>query len=782
MAKFQVKFCILLCCALTSMYSDAQREYFIQRKNLTWVDARNYCQACFKELVTLTPDNSQALARNITYDHWIGLRKNFNFKNNSIDNSTGDLTSTVASYTETSFTTHYINDSDSSSPIMNWTQWANGDPLAFQNWYPGWPLPKPSPKPPNKTVCCSCSCTCPARPTTPMTTNAEFTTPNTTTTQSGHNVTSWSHDPAETTEFTPDFTSTDESTTHVTGTKNMTTQRTTPYFSTSAPWTTPEMPLAAQCEKSPVPEPQEPEDEDDSNDKNYIEDSCVAMLSFGPWIEKSCLELLPFICYEDRFMGQVNVTNITFESANLTWMVAPGDISHYRVEVKGQKDNKTWVFNHTGLTYGLSNLTAGTSYSVQVFPVKCERDLNPENATFYTIPKAVTNLTVSSVEKNSVRLSWEKPEGNVDFYRLTYETNTVKVTTETETVKDLIPGTPYNFTVVSGVNDASKWSYEAHVSACTKPDKVYNLTVSNNTDQSMVVRWDRPVGNFTDIRVVAKNSSGTSLFNATVNHTQQHETVTGLPPATHIFISVTVRVNEGLVGETVNIDSFTTPGPISNLILNTTNDSLTATWLPPNGSALNFTVELSLDQTLVNTKNVSDTNITFRGLKNAANYSVAIYAVSGQFKSTAESTYKFTLPNPPGPPTASSISKDSITFAWDAPGNTATPTYGVKLSSSFWGQSWSNTTSDTTFTFLNLTSGTNYSFSVYTIADGQKSASVGCANFTVPDLQEISLSMLCSSSEPLLCDNNTTRTAVFNQLNNTFKNLLDGHIDWHLEH
>lgn len=83
-------------------------------------------------------------------------------------------------------------------------------------------------------------------------------------------------------------------------------------------------------------------------------------------------------------MGQVSVTNITFESANLTWLVAPGDISHYRVEVEGQKDNKTWVFSVTDLTCGLSNLTAGTSYSVQVFPVKCKRDLNPENATFYT--------------------------------------------------------------------------------------------------------------------------------------------------------------------------------------------------------------------------------------------------------------------------------------------------------------------------------------------------------------------------------------------------------------
>lgn len=37
--------------------------------------------------------------------------------------------------------------------------------------------------------------------------------------------------------------------------------------------------------------------------------------------------------------------------------------------------------------------------------------------------------------------------------------------------------------------------------------------------------------------------------------------------------------------------------------------------------------------------------------------------------------------------------------------------------------------------------------------------------FPVPDRKEISLSMLCSSSEALLCDENSTRTEVFNEVN-----------------
>ncbi len=80
----------------------------------------------------LTPETIRIIAQNLTSDYWIGLRKNF---------------------------------SSTSNQTLSWSRWANGDPLTFQNWYPGWPVFK-SPTP--KKYCCSCSCTCPKRtdPTT----------------------------------------------------------------------------------------------------------------------------------------------------------------------------------------------------------------------------------------------------------------------------------------------------------------------------------------------------------------------------------------------------------------------------------------------------------------------------------------------------------------------------------------------------------------------------------------------------------------------------------------
>ncbi len=85
----------------------------------------------------------------------------------------------------------------------------------------------------------------------------------------------------------------------------------------------------------------------------------------------------------ERFYGQIYVSDVNTSAANLSWTEGPGaeNISHYRVEMTGDK-NQTFI--QTDLFEHIQNLTAGTLYRIQVFPVKCGRDLNPQNISFYT--------------------------------------------------------------------------------------------------------------------------------------------------------------------------------------------------------------------------------------------------------------------------------------------------------------------------------------------------------------------------------------------------------------
>ncbi|XP_044039674.1 receptor-type tyrosine-protein phosphatase eta-like isoform X2 [Siniperca chuatsi] len=708
---------VLICWALMLMYSAAEREYFWQSSRLSWTGARNHCQVCFKELVTLTPENIQTITCKLTSGtlYWVGLRKNFS--------------------------------STSNSTSMSWSRWANGDPLAFQNWYPGWPVFKSSFP---KRDCCSCSCTCPTKTTSTMTSTTgftEFMTPNVT------GFSGLTEDPTGATENVNSFTDA--------------TDRNVPVTTL--------LPVEAACVRSPMLLPDVPD-----TDKNYIEDSCVAMLSFGAWVEKNCSELLPFICYEDRFIGQVNVANVTNESAVLTWLPGPGNISHYRLEVK---DGKNLSENLTDLTYDLVDLTAGTKYFVQVFPVKCDRNLNPQEVAFYTTPNKVENLKVTKVTETSVSLSWNKAAGNVDFYLIQVKDEQIQNNTESKTegidVNNLIPGSLYTFTVKSGVQDKSRWSEESNITKYTKPAKVSNLMVSNNTNDSLQLSWMQPVGKVTGFRVVvrkARNASNDIFLK--VNETKV--TVTGLPMGTEITLSVTALTNCTEEGDNVTVVSYTAPGPISNLNLFTTHDSLNATWMSPESDYSFFTVKLQLDGTDVKTiSNVTEPEMRFDSLKSAANYTVIVYKVSGHLKGPPVESSNFTLPLPPtlGKVTSSG---NQIMIEWNPPVNTSTVNYSVKISSSFWGHNLSDTVNNTNHTFSGLKSGTKYYYEVRTLAGVWSSTPLAGNQCTDAVKRDISLSMLCSSAEPLLCDHNSTKESVFVQLHAYFNKLLGDNIFWEL--
>ncbi|XP_069025884.1 receptor-type tyrosine-protein phosphatase eta [Embiotoca jacksoni] len=744
MKNLQDQICILICLAPMLMYGAAERQYFIVPRNLTWDGARSHCQDCFKELVTLTPDNVQGIAKRLNSEHWIGLRKNFDSNN---------ATSYSTSY-PTSYSTSYSTRNSTSNRSMSWTRWANGDPLAFQNWYPGWPLLKLSFP---KIDCCSCSCSCPL----PATTTTTFDP--TSFTDFGENATgNWSSDDLTATENMTDA----SGVTDLMGSVGLMWNN---ISTTAGPSMATTLAVEPTCSRSPAVLPEFPE--------NYIEDSCVAMLAFGLWVEKSCSDLLPFVCYEDRFFGRAVVTDVATESAMLTWLPALGDISYYRVEVRG-KDNQT--VNQTGLTHRLGSLTAGSLYSVQVFPVKCERDLNPQNVTFYTEPNKVIKLTVDTVTETSISLSWNKPAGNTDIYRIKVESQVFETDMTVSKVESLIPGTLYTFTVQSGVRDRSKWSVESSTTAYTRPGAVSDLSASDITNDSLSLTWTPPEGRYTGFRVKAF-STDHEYFNKVVSQTSTR--VVNLPMGSKIKLVVTALVNYTLEGDSLTIFNNTGPGPVSKLTaLSTKNTSFCASWTPPPGSDLSFTVELTLDGKPVERfEGEKQPKKCFTKLKTSSKYTVVVHVVSGHLVSPPMTLSEFTLPSEPTNVKGEG-NQNSITFTWTAPDNIEKATYIVNISSNFWGQSWSDTVRDrTTHTFNDLKSGSSYRFQVSTVAGGLTSVPGSVTVRTEPDPIEVGLSMMCSSSRSLLCDNSTTRQTVFEQLEEHFRDLLKEEIKWELQ-
>ncbi|MED6232830.1 hypothetical protein ATANTOWER_002985 [Ataeniobius toweri] len=488
-------------------------------------------------------------------------------------------------------------------------------------------------------------------------------------------------------------------------------------------------------------------------------------------------------------MGRVNVSNITSSSVSLQWDQGPGDLSHYRLQVAAADWNLTVELHN--LNFELNNLTAGTRYNIQVFPVKCKRDLNPQNSSFYTIPGEVENLTVTSFTETSVSLSWKKPDGNYDFFQVTAKSLLDQadpiirdnITTEHLVFDKLIQGNNYTFIFITGVEDRTMWSQERKTLACTRPAKVTKLEAFGNSDTWLQLKWTPPDGKYMEFTVKVKHGNMSDL-NATVTllHSSKlnEVNVSGLPKGSMIKLFVSAFSNCSLQGETENITTYTAPGPISNLSLLAKDSSITANWSfdANNGSVSKFEAELFLNGLSEQNKTTEDEKkqITFENLKTATNYTVAVYAVINNLRSPNRTRSIFTLPSQPTEAKVLSRTNNSLTFVWKPPVNSSATDYNCTLSSTFWETFQTQNVSNTSCCFTNLSSGSHYSFQVYTVSDGRTSEPTGCSGQTVEDKVEISLSMMCASEQSLYCDETDVRNKVFEQLKKYINDKLNGKV------
>ncbi|MEQ2290909.1 hypothetical protein AMECASPLE_007954 [Ameca splendens] len=327
------------------------------------------------------------------------------------------------------------------------------------------------------------------------------------------------------------------------------------------------------------------------------------------------------------------------------------------------------------------------------------------------------------------------------------------------------------------------WSQERKTLACTRPAKVTMLEVFGNSDTWLQLKWTPPDGNYEEFIVKVKDGDMSDL-NATV--TLPHSSklnevhVSGLPKGSMIKLFVSAFSNCSLQGETENITTYTAPGPISNLSLQAQASSITADWSfeANNGNVSKFEAELFLNRVSQQIKTTEDEKkqITFKNLKTATNYTVAVYAVINKLRSPEKTCSIFTLPSQPTEAKVLNKTNNSLTFVWKPPVNSSATDYNCTLNSTFWGMFQTHIVSDTKCSFTNLFSGSNYSFQVYTLSDGRISEPTGCLDHTVEDKVEISLSMMCASEQSLYCDGKKVREDLFQELKRYINDELQGNV------
>ncbi|XP_051738882.1 receptor-type tyrosine-protein phosphatase eta isoform X1 [Ctenopharyngodon idella] len=747
--------------------------YKFPEQNTTWDEARDHCQKCFKELTTITSGNVHLIVRkNASLNYWIGLRRSYN-------------------------------------GTVPWSKWSNEDPVTYQNWYPGHPVPNKEKK---KISICFSTTETPLSTliTTPTSTPVTSTQTSTVTTP----ITSPETSSNKTDGMCPILIEILECLNMVCNmtynelkdavhkytyvipqsvTPNTTTYSTTPHattfstvFNTATNGTTTESTTASNCILVEQPDPEV-----------YIEDACVVLLSYGMWKEVKCNESHPFVCYDEQFFGQINISNVTKNTGNLSWSEAPGNITHYRVEITGNQTNQTFNNETTNLYTEIKDLVPGNLYSVQVFPVKCGRDLKPQNISFYTKPSAVENLTVVSVTTDSILLNWSKPEGGSEFYSVEYRKQNESYTQLKKTkckdskecnVTGLSPGFEYNFTVKAVVNENIEGE-SSSVSDYTKPSKVVNLTSTNDKSTAIIASWNLLAGDNSGYRYCLYEGSDCTTFenrtncSITTNETIQ---VYGKTDGTKYCLCVeALTKNNSLSGEMVGIPAYTLPNTVI-LSLEAKSKSITASWTI-NGKYEQFSVtietnSISADNYNPQTVNTHDLHCNFSNLKAGVEYNVTVVTLNGELKSDPVRMSTYTKPTSPGSAKATS-KKTNITVSWEEPEDSkgATIMYKVDYHAPFWNDHEKKYTTDRVYTFPDLKSGTRYNFSVRVVAGNNESDPVFAYAVTEPEKMTLTLTMLCSSQTPLQCEKKETQSELLTKLNGTFDEKFHDNVHWKLK-
>ncbi|KAM4734630.1 receptor-type tyrosine-protein phosphatase eta [Anableps anableps] len=325
-------------------------------------------------------------------------------------------------------------------------------------------------------------------------------------------------------------------------------------------------------------------------------------------------------------------------------------------------------------SYEVPNLEPGFNYSIKITTIIASDTESTSVEVFsYTMPKAVTNLTVSFVNTTFIQLSWRKQTDYKPSYSYLVEAllgsklvHNDSTTEETFLFNSLIPGTPYTFNV---------------------------FTVQEGLN----------------------NSTG-SMINYTVlsNKTTQYE-FEYLKPG--VLYLVTVVTKSGNKSSNSSVSNATFPNPPGSIMVDfQTNTSINFTWsLPADMDPQQYNFSVSTVNGSTSTQN---NWFLLKNLESGCKYTVSVVTVGVLgYESSPATTQNYTKPNLVTDLMATEITTSSVTLNWNKPNSKPPHIYEVRVESVVSNASKSELVNITTIRFDGLESGRKYNFTITTLTE-----------------------------------------------------------------
>ncbi|XP_026524086.1 receptor-type tyrosine-protein phosphatase eta-like isoform X1 [Notechis scutatus] len=418
----------------------------------------------------------------------------------------------------------------------------------------------------------------------------------------------------------------------------------------------------------------------------------------------------------------IKAENITNTSLDLTWKNNDTNSPSYtyRIQIDGpdHSDNETSNTIYVSIIY----LKPGTLYKFKIYAqLDNETEGDPNGINVYTKPSPVYDIKAENITNTSLDLTWKNNDTNASnyIYRIHIDGpssfNVLSKLTYVP-ISNLEPGRFYKFKIFAQINGNETEGDPNETTVYTRPSPVYDIEFANVTTTTLEIKWkdnDTNASNYTYQIYI----SGTNYFeNKTSNTPYMH--VDGLEPGTLYVFEIYAEI-DGNKGDPKDASVYTKPSPVYDIKAeNITNTSLDLTWKNNDTNASNYTYRIHMDGPSSFNVLSKLTYVPISNLEPGRLYKFKIFAqINGnETEGDPNETTVYTKPSSVFNIIVEDVSTTMVNISWESP-DAARSTYSYRILINGSSDTISPTTSSA---ISDLNPGTNYQFSIYSIAADNK--------------------------------------------------------------
>ncbi|XP_028615669.1 tenascin-N [Grammomys surdaster] len=363
---------------------------------------------------------------------------------------------------------------------------------------------------------------------------------------------------------------------------------------------------------------------------------------------------------------------VTENTLSVSWDPVEADIDRYVVsytsvdgetkQVPVRKDQRSTV---------LTGLSPGVEYKVYVWAEKGDRESKKANTKAPTDIDSPKNLVTDQVTENTLSVSWDPVQANIDRYMVSYtsadgETREVPVPKEKSStvLTGLRPGMEYKVHVWA--QKGTQESRKANTKAPTDIDSPKNLVIDQVTETTLSVYWD-PVQADIDRYVVRYTSADGESKEFLIGKEERRTVLRGLRPGVEYKVEVWAQKG-ARESKKANTEGHTDIDSPKNLVTNqVTENTATISWDPVQADIDRYMVRYtSADgetREIPVRKEKSSTVLT--GLRPGVEYTVQVWAQKGARESKKAKTKAPTEIDSPKNLVTNRVTENTATISWD---------------------------------------------------------------------------------------------------------------------